>query len=85
MANLGWFTVIQAANRRLNPCAAEHLKKLAKELTSLSKRQLEAVSPVLEAEPELFEAISIAQGINPTNQVSPVCQLVHAQCHVMLH
>lgn len=47
---------------------AEHLQKIAKELVGLGPRQLQAVSPVLDAEPELHEAISIAKGINRTNQ-----------------
>ena len=50
--------------------SAEHLQKVAKELVGLGPRQLQAVSPVLDAEPDLHEAISIAKGINRTNQVS---------------
>lgn len=47
---------------------AERLKSLGKELVKLGPRQLQAVSPVLELEPELLEAISTAKGISPTNQ-----------------
>ncbi|KAL3154077.1 hypothetical protein ABBQ32_013616 [Trebouxia sp. C0010 RCD-2024] len=47
---------------------AEHLKSLAKQLCRLGPRQLQAVSPILEAEPELVEAISTAKGIDATNQ-----------------
>ncbi len=50
--------------------AAEHLKSLAKELVRLGPKQLQAVSPILEPEVELLEAISTAKGITPTNQVN---------------
>lgn len=48
---------------------AEHLRSLARELVKLGPRQLQAVSPVLETDAELLEAISTAKGITPTNQV----------------
>ncbi|DBA77270.1 TPA: hypothetical protein ACH3X2_008464 [Trebouxia sp. C0005] len=47
---------------------AEHLRSLARELVKLGPRQLQAVSPVLETDAELLEAISTAKGITPTNQ-----------------
>lgn len=50
--------------------AAEHLKSLAKQLCRLGPRQLQTVSPILEVEPEILEAISTAKAIDATNQVS---------------
>ncbi len=52
-----------------NRVTAEHLRSLARELVKLGPRQLQAVSPVLETDAELLEAISTAKGITPTNQV----------------
>ena len=61
-------TSLSSTFERAQCVTAEHLRSLARELVKLGPRQLQAVSPVLETDAELVEAISTAKGITPTNQ-----------------
>ena len=79
--------MIQTGSSNACNFAAEHLKSLAKQLCRLGPRQLQTVSPILEAEPDIVEAISTAKGIDATNQVGSHSQSVvyTLQSHGLLY
>ena len=78
---------MQTGSNDARNSAAEQLKSLAKQLCKLGPRQLRAVSSILEAEPEIVEAIATAKTIEATNQVGchrqSVVQTLHTSYHTM--